>query len=215
MKLLTITLATVFVLTTGQLAAQEDDQYTSAMKEGLELLQAAESSDDLMAASNHFERIASAEGDKWLPGYYASYALTMVSFNEQNGEKKDEILDLAQDWVDKISDIEGKESEIFALQAMIYQARIQVDPMARGAEMSMLQMSALQEAEDLNPDNPRIFFLRGQNTYYTPEFFGGGAEAARPILEEAKKKYDAYEVEDELAPDWGKERVDYLLSLYE
>lgn len=215
MKHLSFTLTAVFFFFFGQAFAQENERYTEAMKKGLELIQTAESPDAMTTAANHFERIAETESDKWLPGYYAAYCLTMQSFMIQDGEQKDEVLDVAQEWIDKITAIDAEESEIYALQAMIYQARIQVDVMRRGPEMSMLQMSALEEAEDLNEDNPRVYFLRGQNTYYTPKFFGGGAKAAKPILDQAKEKYDAFEAEDELAPNWGGDRVVYLLSQYE
>lgn len=196
-------------------AQAQGDRYTAAMQKGLSLLSDAESIEDMTAVVNHFERVAQAESQEWLPGYYAAYTLSMQSFQTEGGEEKDELLDKAQDWIDNIQELAPEESEILVMQAMIYQARIQVDFMARGAEMSMLQASALAEAEEMNPENPRIFLLRGQNTYYTPEFFGGGAEAARPILETAKEKFEAYESDNELAPAWGSGSLEYLLAQYE
>lgn len=193
----------------------QEDRYVAAMKKGLSQLSEIESIEDMTAVVNHFERVAQAESAEWLPGYYAAYTLSMQSFRTENGEEKDELLDKAQEWIDNILEMEPEESEILVMQAMIYQARIQVDFMARGAEMSMLQAAALAEAEELNPANPRVFLLRGQNTYYTPEFFGGGAEAARPILETAREKFDAYESDNELAPAWGNGRLEFLLAQYE
>lgn len=193
----------------------QDERYTAAMQKGMAQLREATSTEDMTAVVNHFERVAQAESEEWLPGYYAAYTLSMQSFMTENGEEKDDLLDKAQEWIDHIQPMAPEESEILVMQAMIYQARIQVDFMARGAEMSMLQASTLAEAEELNPENPRVFLLRGQNTYYTPEFFGGGAEAAKPILETAKAKFEAFETENELAPAWGNGRLEYLLARYE
>jgi hypothetical protein len=53
------------------------------------------------------------------------------------------------------------------------------------------------------------------NVYYTPSIFGGGAEAAKPLYEEAKAKYAAYRLASPLLPNWGQDQVLHRLKQYE
>ena len=205
---------TAFCFLTISMLAQPGEAYLAAMQQGLTQLGAVETIEDYTAVANHFARIAEAEPAEWLPAYYVGYAYTMQSFMVKKDKEKDAVLDIAQEWLDKASAINPEESEILVLQAMLYQGRIQVDMMRRGAEFSMLQASVLAEAEELNPDNPRIFLMRGQNTYYTPAFFGGGKEAAQADLETAASKFETYEAPSEIWPSWGAERAAWFMEKY-
>jgi cytochrome c-type biogenesis protein CcmH/NrfG len=71
---------------------------------------------------------------------------------------------------------------------------------------------ALDMAKKLNPDNPRIYLLEGQDKYFTPEQFGGSKTEAKRLFEEALKKYDSFKPASELDPNWGKNTAQYLLT---
>jgi hypothetical protein len=45
--------------------------------------------------------------------------------------------------------------------------------------------------------------------------FGGGAEAAKPLYEEAKAKYAAFRSTSPLAPNWGQNQVLGRLKKYD
>jgi hypothetical protein len=66
---------------------------------------------------------------------------------------------------------------------------------------------SLETAKELNPDNPRIYFLEGVNLLNLPPSFGGGAEVARPVLELAIEKYETFQTDDPIWPDWGEEET--------
>ena len=68
-----------------------------------------------------------------------------------------------------------------------------------------LIFASLETAKTLNPENPRIYFLEGVNKVNLPPSFGGGADLAKPILEEAVSKFEAFTNEDPLWPGWGEE----------
>lgn len=120
--------------------------------------------------------------------------------------KKDPILDKAQRFLDRAFKIAPEESELFALQAFLYPSRIIVDPMGRGVEYMGIMNRALEEAIRLNPENPRSYYLRAITVLNMPENFGGGAKVAKPIFEEAKLKFNAFQPKTSISPNWGKEQ---------
>lgn len=194
---------TITLCATHSLA--QEDRYITAMKSAIDLLGQASEPAEFAESANRFERIATAEKSRWLPCYYASYALIVMSFDEPDGGQKDLILDRAQDLLDRAMELEPRESELQVLQAFIHNSRILVDPMGRGLTYIEKVFGSLETARTLNPDNPRIYFLEGVNRLNLPPSMGGGAETARPILEEALVKFDAFSSGNPLWPAWGKD----------
>ena len=193
----------------------QDAKFESAMKKGLEQLNAAQTLEDFQKAANLFERIAGAEPEQWLPTYYESYAqmrMAAQSFQQQQLEQCQAHLDKAQTALDKAKKIAPEESEVYALQGFIYQGRIWEDPQTKGAEFSPLSQQVLDKAIQLDPENPRAYYLKGQLVFHTPEFWGGGAENALPILQKAQEKYQSAKSANDLAPGWGQETNAYFLK---
>jgi len=196
---------TFSIVSLGLLAAAQQSQYQSAMLGAITSLDKARTPDAYTQCANRFERIAVAEKSVWLPFYYASYSLIVMSFEEEDGGKKDMILDRAQELLDTSLELEPDESELHVLQAFLYPSRILVDPMSRGMQYMERIYASLAKAKILNPENPRIYFLEGVNKANLPPSMGGGPEVARPILEEAVAKFESFSNEDPLWPNWGEE----------
>jgi len=201
--ILSITLIFLAVWTTQ--AMGQEDQYTSAMKSAIEMMDQASDAGEFVESAIQFERIATAEKIRWMPYYYASYALVVMSFDESDGGQKDQILDRAQKLLDRAMELEPEESELHVLQAFIFPSRIMVDPMGRGMIYMEKMFTELETAKSLNPENPRIYFLEGVNKLNLPPSMGGGIDMAKPILEEALSKFKAFTNEDPLWPVWGEE----------
>jgi tetratricopeptide (TPR) repeat protein len=182
-----------------------EKEYMEAMGKNLQELGKAKTSADFLSLANGFERIAEAEQDEWLPNYYVAYSYINMVFAEGSTEDIDKTLDKAEAFLEKARELSPDNSEIEVLQGWIYQGRIQVDPMGRGMSYSQKAAESFGKAKNLNPDNPRIYFLSGQNILYTPEMFGGGQEAACPYFLEAKEKYETFTPETAISPNWGKE----------
>lgn len=125
-------------------------------------------------------------------------------------DDKHEQLDKAQSIIDQLQKKKENESEIFALQAFVYQLRI--TDMSKGAIYSRKAAEAIGMAEKLNSENPRVYYLRGSNTFHTPKFFGGGADKAKADLEKAAQMFDTQKQKDELMPNWGSQHNKQLLS---
>ena len=193
------------ILSLSLSAFSQDNKYREAMLGSIEKLDQASGPEDYLACASRFERIATAEKSRWMPYYYASYSLVIMSFEETDGSKRDLLLDRAQSFLDKALELKEDESELHVLQAFLYPSRIIVDPVGRGLQYMEQIYASLATAKTLNPENPRIYFLEGVNKANLPPAMGGGAEAARPILEEAVAKFEAFEEQDPLWPSWGED----------
>ncbi|MCF6332502.1 MAG: hypothetical protein L3J11_04380 [Draconibacterium sp.] len=185
--------------------------YEEVMKTNIDKMLSLTSSTELIALANQFERIANTEKTEWLPGYYSAYCFVRSTFfDEMKNDEKHQQLDKAQKIIDQLVKSNKKESEVFALQALVYQLRI--TDMSKGYKYSKLATEAIGVAKKLNPENPRVYYLRGSNTFHTPKMFGGGAEKAKPDLEKASKMFETYKAENELLPSWGSLHNNQLLS---
>lgn len=197
----------LFALCIGSLFAQDTDMYSQAMGQSLQGMKDAKTPQDQQAVINQFARIADAEPERWVPGYYTVMSQATLVFQMEDEDAMDALLDEAQARLDKLLAKFPAESELWALQGMIYQGRIQVSPMIRGMKYSGKASEAFEKAKTLNPQNPRALLLQAQNILYTPSFFGGGLEKACPIFQEAVAAYEIDEARIPFAPTWGAGRA--------
>lgn len=214
MKKIILFVAVTVALCTS-LHAQED-KYTMAMQSKVVAVDTTRSTNDLLALSAAFERIADAEKTKWLPYYYA--ALTQVNaayfLGEGNvkAEKTDPMADKAEALISKADALNPKNSEIYIVKKMIATLRMMPDPMNRYMTYGPQAEEALQTAMKLNPENPRVYLLQGQDKFYTPEQFGGSKTEAKKLFETANTKFAAFKPSTSIEPTWGKPTADYFLS---
>ena len=207
--LLTVVLSLVFA---SGILAQDKSEYKQAMGAALTQMGTVKDNGGYLDLANQFQRIAENETTEWIPAYYSALCTTLYSFGETNKAKVDPLLDQAQTLIDKILKIKGTESEIWVLQGMLYQARIMVDPMTRGQKFFMQANEAFDKAESLNAENPRIYYLKGQNLMNMPTMFGGGKVAAKPMFQKASEKFLSFKPAEMFAPNWGKEPNAQLLK---
>jgi hypothetical protein len=196
-------------------AFAQSDKYFLAMEKAVAELDTARSAETFQKAANTFERIAAGEKTEWLPAYYQAYAHMMLATAKMQAQDMAACfahLDKAQAALDAAKALAAQESEIVALQGYIYQGRIWENPMVKGAEYSPKVQQALQTAIAMNPQNPRPYYLLGQQLLYTPEFYGGGAKAALPLLEKAASAYEAWQMPNALYPRWGRQANEYMLG---
>jgi hypothetical protein len=99
-----------------------------------------------------------------------------------------------------------------ALEGYMYQAMILINVMTNGAIYAPKSAATLQKAMALDPTNPRPHYLMGQNIYFTPPQWGGGAEKAKPHLEKAKALFATFTPASDRHPNWGGVVCDMLLE---
>jgi len=205
-----LTLTICFLTAAGVQA--DDGKYEKAMKTNLSKIDSAMNVGSMLDVANGFERIAFAEKDKWLPYYYASFMLTLASFTDTTADNKDGYLDKADIFINIADSLEEDESEIYVLKGMIAQARLQVDPMNRWMKYGPIANNNFLKAMKIDTLNPRPEYLQGVSLYYTPEQFGGGSAPAKRLLEKSLEKFNLFETDNDLMPNWGREMVEQMLE---
>lgn len=217
---------TIFILTAVLLAsfsfAQMQDKFLKAMEANIAILDTTKTADGYIDLANAFERIADAEKNQWLAYYYAAYcnagAGTLVGTGGDmmaaKADKTDPYADKAEKLIGKADELMKNNSEIYIVKKMIATLRMLGDPMNRYMTYGPEAQAMLDEAKKLNPDNPRVYILEGQDKYYTPEQFGGSKEEAKTLFEKALKLFETFKPESSIHPNWGKGQLDYLLSQY-
>jgi hypothetical protein len=187
----------------------QSDKYMTAMKKNLALFDSAKTTADLQTVANTFERIGDAEKTQWLPYYYAGLALATSGWNDQKLDK-DANSTRINTLCDKAAALDNN-SEIYALRNMSATQQMVVDPQTRWQTYGMQAAKDLDEGLKLNPDNPRLYYLRGESLFNTPEAFGGGKAKAKPLFEKAVALFNT-EKPKSLWPHWGLERTEEQLA---
>jgi hypothetical protein len=96
---------------------------------------------------------------------------------------------------------------------MIASLRMLADPMSRYMTYGKAASEAMATAQKLNPENPRIYLIQGQDKYYTPEQYGGSKTEAAKLFQTALDKYNAFKSNDPLAPTWGRRTTMHFIGL--
>lgn len=196
----------------------QNEKYTKAMEAKVLAMDTTRSIDGLTELANSFERIANAEKKEWLPFYYAALAHVnsgyyMMQNIKENGGKIDAVADKAEVMINGAEALSKNNSEIYVVKKMIATLRMQVDPMSRFAQYGPKATEALATAKKLNPENPRIYLLEGQDKFYTPEQFGGSKTEAKKLFETAMLKFDTFKPESTIHPTWGKGTTQYFIRM--
>ena len=196
--------------------AYAQDKYEAGIKSNLAKMDECKTANDFLKLANGFERIASAEKDKWLPYYYGALSCVLASYIDSSKTTKDIYLDKADKFLNKADSLKPDNSEIYTLKGMLAQARMQVDPMNRWQKYGIEANNNFTKAMAIDTLNPRPEYLIGVGLFYTPKQFGGGPTAAKPVLEKSLMKFEQFVPENDLMPHWGKEQVeDYLKQITE
>jgi hypothetical protein len=212
-KISFVLIALLFVVSTFA----QSEKYTAAMQQRVAAIDTIHSVDGMKDLATAFERIADAEKNQWLPYYYAalenvSMAYTMTQGQMGMADKTDAIADKAEELLNKAEAFSKDNSEIYCVKKMIATLRLMGDPMSRYASYGPIASEALETAKKLNPENPRVYLLEGQDKLFTPEQFGGSKQEAKELFEQALKKYETFKPETAIHPNWGKSQVSYFMA---
>ena len=98
------------------------------------------------------------------------------------------------------------------MKGFILLARMSIDPMVRGIIYNNKCIRMFEIAQKLNSENPRAYLWHGVNLYNTPAFMGGGIDKARVLLEKSIEKFDKYQPQSPIHPNWGRPYAEKILS---
>ena len=190
-------------------------KYESAMKSNIAQLDSLMINNNYVELANNFIRIGDAEKTQWLPYYYAAYCYATGGLMEKDNSKKDAIADRADSLITKAGAILGKDnSETALIKAMIATDHMLVDPQNRYMTYGSAITDNVQLSETLDPTNPRPVLFEAESKFNTPEAYGGGKDAAKPLFDKAKQLFDNFKPESDISPNWGRSALNYFLSQY-
>jgi hypothetical protein len=194
----------------------QSEKYLKVMQEKVSLIEQTRTVEGWQELSNSFERIGEAEKDQWLPFYYAALGRVMTGNMIANGQtggfadKTDPEADKAEQLLAKAEALTKENSEIWCVKKMIATLRMMADPMTRFQTYGMAAAEALQKAKQLDPQNPRVYLLEGQDKFFTPEQFGGSKTEAKILFEESIKKQETFKPTSAIHPGWGLGQAKYF-----
>lgn len=174
----------------GSLAQQNAPDYQTTMKGLMVKMDTASNVQMNLKVANDFSRVGEVAQSHWHPFYYAALCNVLAAFDIEDVEKVDPLCDKATVFLEKAEKLSPKNSEIYCIKAMISLAKIKVNVFQRGMEGLSDAQANLESAQELNPDNPRVYFLLGQQSYNTPEAFGGSRKNALALFEKAQSLFE-------------------------
>ena len=206
------TITLIIGLTLSTLGMSQDSVFYQKMGEALQGFSKCKTAKDFETASYPFEQIAEVETNNWLPRYYValSYILASYSEDQENGEQKDAYLDVAEKSIETLKTMVPKESEVYALEAFYYTARLVVKPMERGMKYSGLSNASIEKSLALNPNNLRAKQMQIANDYGFKQFLGKDTKEECNKAQNLLAEWDNYPPKSPVHPSWGKE---YLIEL--
>ena len=171
--------------------------------------------DDYTAQANDFARIGDKEKTLWQPYYYA--ALSIIKKGRELMQKNqvaqlDDVAKEAQNYIDKAEALSPNNAEIFLLKKMNHGLKMIVNPMERWQTEGQAAQVALNEAQKLDPENPRITILEAEDLYYTPEQFGGSKSKGIELFKKALEQFKTYKIKSSVDPNWGQGEANYFIS---
>jgi hypothetical protein len=202
----------LFVLIFSRKITGNDTLYYSLLRKSIDLAGEEYKLENFRQLANCSERILLVYKNEWLPYYYDAWANINMSFIQTREEEKEMYCNRAQALLDDAIKIKPGESELFVLQSLLYYARMSISPMINGPLYLPKAVNALKDAEKLEPENPRIYYLRGKSAINTPKIFGGGREIAVPLFEKALAMYKIFKRKSTIHPDWGREDSERLYN---
>ncbi len=201
----------IIIFSFSNLKAQ-NPAYFKAMESLVTEIQNAKFGSPLQLLANKMERIATTEKTEWLPNYWVAYCYMMDSYAEKDDDKKDQLLDKADTYLEKMDKLVKNNEEVEIMRANIANARIAVSPSFRWMKYGSKIDKALASAKKLNAQNPRISLLEAQGIFYTPAMFGGGKDKSKPVLEKAIEQFAKFKPVSTIHPNWGLPTAKWMLS---
>jgi hypothetical protein len=200
----------VFLCVAVLTAAAQSDKYTAVMQKNITALDSAKTISDLQSVAASFERIGDAEKTQWLPYYYAALAQTWVGWYP-DVKDKDVNAEKIKVYLNKAEAIE-KNAELYAVENMVNTQQMLMDPQTRWQTNGQEASAALKKGMEIDPNNPRLYYLQGESLFGTPTQFGGGKDKAKPVFEKAVSLFKSAQPKP-LYPIWGQKQAEEKLAL--
>ena len=125
---------------------------------------------------------------------------------EQDAQKKDVFLDVAQQHLEEIEKMKHDATEILALEGFLIMIRMSIDP-ARGAELGQKCGMVVNQAYMMDNQNPRAVLMLAQFNLGVAQYMGDDTSDACTMFDNALQLLDQPKAgtTNQFLPTWGKE----------
>ncbi|WP_313216544.1 hypothetical protein [Soonwooa sp.] len=189
--------------------------YDKAMTDKISKVETTINPDDFTALANDFDRIGTKESKQWLPFYYAAFSTIQKARLLMRTNKLSELDAVAAEadkYIAKADELSPNNSEVYVLKKMSASLKMMVDPMSRFMTYGQEAQQHLAKAKALDANNPRVTVLEAEDTYFTPEQFGGSKTRGIELFKQAISQFGTYKIKTPLNPNWGKMEAEYFLG---
>ncbi len=205
-----------FALLLISFTAFAQSAYEKAMKEKIAKLEVCKTPQDFASLSNDFKRIADKEKNQWQPYYYASFALIQqgrVLMRENKIADAETPATAALQLAGTAASLSKDNAEIHILNKMANSLLMMKDPMTRYMTYGQTAAQELEMAAKLDPENPRLTLLKGEDLYFTPEQYGGSKQKGMELINKSLEQFNTYKPKTDLDPNWGKSEAEYMSKM--
>ena len=163
--------------------------------------------DLLMTARAAFER-ASSDTRRAAWGHYyaalADYRIAnyLLARDKASKDRASSHLDSAVKNLKQVIKLDADAAEAYALLNSVYGRQISLSPL-KGMLLGPRSKGALEKAERLAPDNPRVVLAAALADFNTPRMWGGNKERAMKGFRRAAALFAGEKPADPLQPVWG------------
>ncbi|MBI2417817.1 MAG: tetratricopeptide repeat protein [Ignavibacteriales bacterium] len=159
----------------------------------------------LLGIDSTLQKIFAADSSNNTVLYYLAYTeynLVAMSLNDDALDLFDRFYTPAEKHAAAVAEVRGFSSEGKTLLAAIYMMKI-AHSWTEAMSLSKPFYMLLAEAEQINPDNPRTFYIKGMMKLKTPSMFGGSREEALKLFTKANALFEAERTSKTDGPRWG------------
>lgn len=210
------TLTLAVTLSAVDAAAQSDDAGSWAERIQTLAIEASHAGDDegLRQAAAFAERALTVHPQDALLHHYHGYALYRLAARNACDQETEpacvaRLLRKAEESLDA-SLASGPRPETYALLGSVYGLMIGENG-SLGASLGPRIGDLRSEALALDPENPRVWLLKGIGDFHTPKAYGGGVGPAREALERAVLAFQS-DSPPPPEPRWGRVDVHVWLG---
>lgn len=127
-------------------------------------------------------------------------------------DKVEPYLKEGQKHLEKAMEMDPDFGELDALYSFLLGFEIALDQqkaMSLGFKIFQYSSQALEKS----PENPRVHYMKGLSDLFTPEQYGGGADAAIRSLTKSIELFANEDVKDPVKPSWGEDEAYTFLGM--
>lgn len=147
---------------------------------------------------------------EWLPPYYIALINSRLCMKKMV-ENLDDIADEAIAWAIKAQQLHHSD-EVLCAVSLAYTAKMSINPTLRWLSYEKKIKTPLEQAIQLNKNNPRAFTLKASLQYKIPLLLGGGCKQATSYAMTAKNIFDRQKNEFTIYPHWGRPILNEILK---